>query len=120
MTYPENALSRIDDGLNVYQALARRTARPALPFRERLAVAALGLVGEAAEVSEHVKKHVGHGHDLDALKVLEELGDVLWYIAEITTMLRADLGVVGGMNVAKLRARYPDGFREEASRDRET
>jgi NTP pyrophosphatase (non-canonical NTP hydrolase) len=108
----------IDDGFTAYQEQAQRTARTEMIFRDRLAVAALGLVGEAAEVSEAVKKHLGHGHDLDTLAMLEELGDVLWYIAEMTTILGAELGVVAGMNVAKLRARYPGGFSEEASRER--
>jgi hypothetical protein len=36
----------------------------------------------------------------------------------MTTILGAEMGVVAGMNVAKLRARYPDGFSEEASRER--
>ena len=108
----------IDAGFTAYQEQAQRTARTEMPYRDRLAVAALGLVGEAAEVSEKVKKFLGHGHDLDTLDMLEELGDVLWYIAEMTTILGAELGVVAGMNVAKLRARYPDGFSEEASRER--
>lgn len=108
----------IDAGFNRYQEQAQRTARTEMFFRDRLAVAALGLVGEAAEVSERVKKHIGHGHDLDELAVLEELGDVLWYISELTSLIGAELGVVAGMNIAKLRARYPEGFSEEASRER--
>lgn len=108
----------IDAGFTAYQEQAQRTARTEMPYRDRLAVAALGLVGEAAEVSEAVKKHIGHGHELDTLAMLEELGDVLWYVAEMAAILGAELGVVAGMNVAKLRKRYPDGFSEEASRDR--
>jgi len=110
--------STIDAGFSAYQEQAQRTARTDMFFRDRLAVAALGLVGEAAEVSERIKKHLGHGHDLDALAVLEELGDVLWYVAEMTTIVGAEMGVVAGMNLAKLRKRYPDGFSEEASRER--
>jgi NTP pyrophosphatase (non-canonical NTP hydrolase) len=110
--------STIDAGFSAYQEQAQRTARTDMSFRDRLAVAALGLVGEAAEVSEKVKKHLGHGHELDTLAMLEELGDVLWYIAELTSLLGSEMGVVAGMNVAKLRARYPDGFSEEASRER--
>jgi NTP pyrophosphatase (non-canonical NTP hydrolase) len=84
----------IDAGFTAYQEQAQRTARTDVSFRDRLAVAALGLVGEAAEVSEAVKKHIGHGHDLDTLDMLEELGDVLWYIAELTSLLGAEMGVV--------------------------
>ena len=115
---PHGTLGLIDAGFTRYQEMAQRTARTDMFFRDRLAVAALGLVGEAAEVSERVKKHLGHGHDLDALAVLEELGDVLWYVAEMTTLVGAEMGVLAGMNLAKLRKRYPDGFTEEASRER--
>lgn len=111
--------SLIDSGFTRYQEQAQRTARTEMFFRDRLAVAALGLVGEAAEVSERIKKHIGHGHDLDELAVLEELGDVLWYVAELTTLVGAEMGVVAGMNIAKLRKRYPEGFSEEASRERD-
>jgi NTP pyrophosphatase (non-canonical NTP hydrolase) len=111
-------LGLIDAGFTRYQEQAQRTARLDLPHRDRLAVAALGLVGEAAEVSEKIKKFLGHGHGLDPLEVLEELGDVIWYVAEMTSLMGAELGVVAGMNIAKLRKRYPEGFSEDNSINR--
>lgn len=41
-----------------------------------LACDGLGLTGEAGEVAELLKKHVGHGHALDRDKLAKELGDV--------------------------------------------
>jgi len=104
--------------MSAYQSLAQRTANRSLVFDTRLAVAALGLIGEAAEVSEHVKKYLGHGHELDRSKVLSELGDLGWYLAELASIFDADLGAVAEANIAKLRVRYKDGFSEEASRNR--
>lgn len=103
--------------LDAYQAAAQRTAR-ACETRHRLTVAALGICGEAGEVSEHVKKHVGHGHVLDIDAVAKEIGDVLWYCAEIASTLGLTLGDVADRNIAKLRVRYPDGFDEGRSRNR--
>jgi NTP pyrophosphatase (non-canonical NTP hydrolase) len=45
------------------------------------ACAALGLVGEAGEVADYLKKVAYHGHVLDKDKLCKELGDALWYVA---------------------------------------
>lgn len=101
-----------------YQKLAMRTAN--LTTGElRLAYLGLGLTGEAGEVAEHIKKHIGHGHDLDIEKLAKELGDVLWYVAVMADALGLELGDIATRNIEKLRKRYPDGFSSEASRNRE-
>lgn len=41
---------------------------------------ALGLVGETGEVVDLIKKHIGHSHPLDRVKLVKELGDVEWYM----------------------------------------
>jgi NTP pyrophosphatase (non-canonical NTP hydrolase) len=84
----------------------------------QLAVFALGLAGEAGEVADYIKKSVGHGHGIDKKVLIKELGDVFWYVAAVAKRLGIDLGVVPGTNIEKLRARYPDGFSHEASRNR--
>lgn len=71
-----------------YQHEARRTlTMPADPSPLLLAVIGLGLAGEAGEVVELIKKHVGHGRDLDAREVKKELGDVLRYLADVASLL---------------------------------
>lgn len=96
-----------------YQEAALRTLGDA-----RLETLALGLCGEAGEVAELVKKHIGHGHDLVPGDVVKELGDVLWYASALAYVLETRLSEVAEANVAKLRARYPDGFDERRSRER--
>lgn len=64
-----------------YQALARRTMNTALNEQDARTMTALGLVGEAGECSELIKKHVFHNHALDREDLQAELGDVLWYAA---------------------------------------
>lgn len=78
----------------------------------------LGLGGESGEVMELFKKHIGHGHDLDKLKLTKELGDVLWYISAIATGLGLDLDLIAQHNIDKLKARYPDEFSFERSINR--
>ncbi|MBS1249890.1 MAG: hypothetical protein MAG431_01475 [Chloroflexi bacterium] len=105
--------------LNDYQKYAERTSGAGGDGEHRLIVSALGLAGEAGEFANKVKKMTAHGHPLDVDKLGEELGDVMWYVAEAASACGLDLGDIGTDNVEKLRQRYPDGFSEERSRDRE-
>ncbi len=101
--------------LSEYQALARRTLSQTLDARERLAMTALGLMGEAGECGEAIKKHLFHGHPLDHESLAKEIGDVLWYVAMLADACNLDLGTIAAGNIAKLRTRYPDGFSATAS-----
>lgn len=105
---------------DTYQQLAMRTAGDlaATPFKDALVISALGLTGEAGEVADLVKKHVGQGHPLDRERLIMEAGDVAWYLARLCTALEVPLGEVLRRNVEKLIARYPDGFSAEASINR--
>ena len=47
----------------------------------------LGLAGESGECCDIVKKHKYQGHELDKEHLKDELGDVLWYIAETASGL---------------------------------
>lgn len=84
----------------------------------RLLLGALGLAGEAGEFADRVKKTAYHGHALDREKLLDELGDILWYIADAAGALGVELEEVARRNNAKLRLRYPEGFNPEASKNR--
>lgn len=66
---------------NRYMRDSLRTADRSNMDRLKLECA-LGLCGEAGEVAEQVKKHFFHGHELDKRHMIEELGDVAWYLAE--------------------------------------
>lgn len=104
---------------NLYQHLASRTMTNTTTQDQRLNNAALGLCGEAGEVADLVKKHQHHEHSLDTIKLAEELGDLLWYVAQACVALEMDMGAVMHANIEKLKRRYPDGFSSEASRNRE-
>ena len=96
-----------------YQDFVRSTSGAFNTLTEqqgRIAAAALGLVGEAGETSEIVKKHLFHGHELDHDSVVKELGDVMWYVTELCNSMNVSLGEVLEKNVEKLSKRYPDGW----------
>jgi NTP pyrophosphatase (non-canonical NTP hydrolase) len=104
-----------------YQQNAAATARGGTALYKdqgRVAVACMGLAGEAGEVIDYLKKWVGHGHEIDKEHVKKELGDVLWYVSEIATALGLNLQEIAMLNAEKLRKRYPDGFAVERSRNR--
>jgi NTP pyrophosphatase (non-canonical NTP hydrolase) len=104
---------------NEYQQLAERTAyRENDTAERRFLNFSFGLMGETGEVVDLLKKHLFHGHELDRLKLKIELGDILWYIATIATTAGIELDNIGECNIAKLKARYPEGFSEEKSINR--
>lgn len=90
-----------------YQRLARTTAT--YPKHLPVLYPALGLGGEAGEVLEKVKKaHRDHGGTfsrdrLDAIS--KEIGDVLWYCANLASDLTLDLGSIAMGNLDKLQSR---------------
>jgi len=101
-----------------YQQLAMRTKNTRLDASLGLAVAALGLSGEAGETADYIKKVVGHSHELDRDHVAKEIGDVLWYCACLCDELNLSLEEVAAMNIAKLKSRYPEGFKSSDSIER--
>lgn len=62
-----------------------------------------------------LKKVEFQGHTFDPNRLIDELGDVLWYVAQTATGLGVPLADVAQHNIDKLRGRYPDGFDPERS-----
>ena len=71
----------------------------------------MGLCEEAAEVLGLVSKHVFNGAPLDRARVVEELGDCLFYLTALANTFDISLDELQDANIAKLRKRYPDGPR---------
>ena len=104
--------------MNDYQLLAQRTSSTSTAGG-RIENGILGLCGETGECADHWKKHLFQGHELDKNHMIEELGDVLWYCAELASGLGVTLEDVALINIEKLKGRYPEGFDPERSRNRE-
>lgn len=103
--------------INEYQELTRRTSNNNLSYQDSLANAALGL-GEAGEVQNIIKKHIFHGHNLDTAKIIDELGDIQFYVAWLADLVGISLEEIMEHNIDKLRKRYPNGFNSEDSINR--
>jgi len=106
--------------LSDYQRLSRRTAE--YPREAWLAYPALGLAGEGGEVAEHVKKAIrddgGAVSDERKGAMAKELGDVLWYVAQIATELGLDLDQIAEQNLTKLLSRQERGVLSGSGDDR--
>ena len=113
------ALGIEDTGIsfNEYQALAQRTSATKR-WEEKLVNGVLGLNGESGEAADIVKKHMYQGHPLDQDKLVKELGDILWYVAETCEALNIPMELVARGNIKKLYDRYPKGFASENSMNR--
>lgn len=100
---------------NEYQEKIERTRN----FKDtELVNYTLGLVCEAGEFGDIVKKHLYHGHELDIAKLKSELGDIMWYIGNVCNVLDIKLEDVADTNIKKLEKRYPNGFLEADSINR--
>ena len=98
--------------LNDYQRESRKTALYP-EVGSNVIYPTLGLVGEAGEVADKVKKilrdkkGVFDQDSKDAIKL--ELGDVLWYVSQLSSELGYELEEVAHSNLQKLNSRKSRG-----------
>lgn len=97
---------------NEYQKKSRRTA--IYPNRgKNFVYPVLGLVGEAGEVAEKIKKIIRDDNSKVTKEKREELkkelGDVLWYMVQIATELKIPLENIARFNLDKLISRFKRG-----------
>jgi NTP pyrophosphatase (non-canonical NTP hydrolase) len=97
---------------NDYQTKSRKTAKyPAIGHP--VIYPALGLVNEAGEVAGKIKKvfrdKEGQISEESRQALKAELGDVLWYIAQVATELDLSLDEIAEHNIAKLYDRLERG-----------
>lgn len=82
----------------------------------------LGLVGEAGEVAEKIKKILrdskGEIDDRKKEEIKKELGDVLWYLSQLSTELDLSLGDIAELNIEKLQSRHKKGTLHGSGDDR--
>jgi len=90
---------------NDYQREATDTA--IYPKEHGLTYAILGLVGESGEVAEKMKKMMRDGTSIEEVKrdIRYELGDVLWYVANLANEIGMSLDEVATLNLIKVRDR---------------
>lgn len=106
----EEVLEKGNYTFNEYQDAANSTNLDREKTKFNLARLTLGLVGEAGEVSEKIKKLLrGDKLEIDRDAMISELGDVLWYMTAIADLCDIKLEDVARYNVKKLADRAMRG-----------
>lgn len=93
-----------------YEEAVSRTANTDLSYREKACNWALGIAGEAGEVTEVLKKYLFHEKPMDLNELQKELGDVLYYVQAMCNLFGLNLADCMQVNADKLAKRYPNGF----------
>lgn len=79
----------------------------------------MGLGTEVGELTDAYKRHLFYGTKLDNVNVEEEMGDVLWYLANLMRLKGVDPEKVMQLNIDKLKARYPEKFDSDKAVNRD-
>ena len=103
--------------LDEYQKQAKQTALYGQTLADKVKpiylYPTLGLAGEAGEIVEKVKKLVrnddGKISEEFRADIKKELGDVLWYVAQLATEFDVSLEEIAKLNGEKLRSRMERG-----------
>ena len=77
-------------------------------YKQNLVHMALGVGGEAGEVVDLCKKHFAYDKPLDVAHLVEEIGDLIFYVNGILALIDTSWDEVLTTNIKKLEARYPD------------
>jgi len=105
-----------------YDSISKRLAPEHCEALKRgfdLLHAAMGLTTESSEFTDALKKHYFYGKPLDKVNLKEEIGDILWYCALALKALDSDFESVMETNIQKLKARFPEKFKEEQALNRD-
>jgi len=92
--------------------------RLALRNTIRLLHASFGVSSESGEVADAIKRFVFYGKPIDRINLIEEAGDLLWYINVLLNAVDSTFDEAMERNIAKLKARYGDKFTEEKALNR--
>ncbi|MEM1169236.1 MAG: nucleoside triphosphate pyrophosphohydrolase family protein [Cyanobacteria bacterium P01_H01_bin.35] len=94
-----------------YQSQALKTSQIPASTDDDVIVPLLGLAGETGELLTEYKKYLrdGEAHKLFTERIQEELGDLLWYIADVASKFDLDLGKIAQTNLQKSQDRWGAG-----------
>ena len=81
------------------------------PEKHKIVYPTLGMMGEASECSEKVKKWLRGDNNgvLNKLELAKEIGDVLWYLSSLADDIGYSLSEIAEMNINKLNKRKENG-----------
>lgn len=106
-------MSNAEQACKIIEALEKS------PSISQLIVAGAKLSSESGEVNDAIVKHISYGQPLDYDNIVEECGDLLWYIAIILENCSTTIEDAMIKNIEKLKLRYPtDSFSEKDALER--
>jgi NTP pyrophosphatase (non-canonical NTP hydrolase) len=96
--------------LRTYQQQALTSDRIPRDGETELVAPLLGLAGETGELLSEYKKHLRDRdvHPLPKERIVEELGDLLWYIANVASKFGLNLNDIAEKNLTKARDRWTE------------
>lgn len=110
---------------NDHHEMVRTLAKPGqdiinslTPERADLLHMALGVAGEAGELVDAIKKHVIYNKEIDRDNVIEELGDLEFFMKRIRQILNISRSSTLKGNMVKLGKRYPNQYSDAAAQAR--
>jgi NTP pyrophosphatase (non-canonical NTP hydrolase) len=94
--------------LDDYQRRAQLTDQRPGPEKDAIVIPLLGIAGEIGTLLTEYKKFLrdGSAHQLFTDQVSEELGDVLWYVANLATKFGLSLDLIADENLQKVSRRW--------------
>ncbi|OFV49734.1 MULTISPECIES: nucleoside triphosphate pyrophosphohydrolase family protein [Oligella] len=102
--------------LTEYPEIVNRLASPKMrQANHHLIHAAMGLSSEAGEITDQIKAHLFYGKELDLVNLVEEAGDLLFFLTLMLYQLNIDIEQVIEGNKAKLEVRYGSEFNTEGA-----
>lgn len=90
----------------------------ATPGISNMLHAVIGINGEAGELLDAMKKTWIYNKPLDRENIIEECGDILFYVQAMLTCVDCSLENCIEGNMSKLKKRYPDGYSDAAAQKR--
>jgi len=89
------------------------------PSMARLTHAASGLCTESGEFLDMLKKHLNYGKEFDKANAIEELGDLMWYVAIACDELGVSIDDIMRINIDKLKKRYGEKYSDDKAINRD-
>jgi len=84
----------------------------------RIEHAVMGIVTEAGELMDDVKRSKIYDQQLDRIHMVEEAGDCFWYLALLCEALGVTFEEVWEKNINKLEVRYPEKYDHDHAKNR--
>lgn len=104
--------------INEYQKRTYIAIQPHTDQKDEILNWSIGLCEECGEVMNHIKHHCWGHEDINDVEIAKEMGDVLWYLSALATVMNLDLETIATLNMRKLEHRFGGEFSDEKSKAR--